>query len=57
MGAMYAGPGLTVIATIVRYVDHVTTHRLADHIRAGYPTYTQARVDSAVAMPGWLPAW
>ncbi|WP_327707062.1 hypothetical protein OG530_40690 [Streptomyces decoyicus] len=54
---MYAGPGLTVIATIVRYVDHVTTHRLADHIRAGYPTYTQARVDSAVAMPGWLPAW
>ncbi|WP_460342445.1 hypothetical protein [Actinoallomurus acanthiterrae] len=45
---MYTGLALTVIATIVPYVDRATTHLLADHIRAGYPTYTQTRVDSAV---------
>ncbi|WP_031080465.1 hypothetical protein [Streptomyces sp. NRRL WC-3549] len=47
-GAMYAGLGLTVAATIAPYLDRATTHLLADHIRAGYPTYTDARVDSAV---------
>ncbi|MFE7110818.1 hypothetical protein ACFU98_16320 [Streptomyces sp. NPDC057575] len=47
LGAMYAGLALTVLATIAPYVDHSTTHLLADHIRAGYPTYPQARVDSA----------
>ncbi len=45
---MYTGLGLTVISTIVPYLDRATTHLLADHIWAGYPTYTQARVDSAV---------
>lgn len=48
IGAMYAGLGLTVIALLVPYVDHVTANVLADHIRAGYPTYAQARIDSAV---------
>ncbi|MFF3956411.1 hypothetical protein ACFYY1_24750 [Streptomyces sp. NPDC001890] len=47
LGAMYAGLTLTVLATIAPYVDHSTTHLLADHIRAGYPTYPRARVDSA----------
>jgi hypothetical protein len=47
-GAMYAGLGLTVIAMAVPFADHATANVLADHIRAGYPTYTQARVDSAV---------
>ena len=46
--AMYAGVALTVVATIVPYVDHATANVLADHIRAGYPTYTQARIDTAV---------
>ncbi|MFE6764537.1 hypothetical protein [Streptomyces sp. NPDC057689] len=46
--AMYAGLALTVLATIAVYVDRGTTHLLADHIRAGYPSYPQARVDSAV---------
>ncbi|MEU9535764.1 hypothetical protein AB0D00_26060 [Streptomyces sp. NPDC048213] len=46
--AMYAGLALTVLATIAVYVDRGTTHLLADHIRAGYPSYSQARVDSAV---------
>jgi hypothetical protein len=45
---MYAGLGLTVVALIVLYVDHVTANVLADHIRAGYPAYAQARIDSAV---------
>ena len=49
IGAMYAGLGLTVVALIVLYVDHVTANVLADHIRAGYPAYAQARIDSAVA--------
>jgi hypothetical protein len=45
---MRAGLGLTVIAAIAPYVDRATTRLLADHIRAGYPDYTQIRVDSAV---------
>ena len=48
IGAMYAGLGLTVVALIVLYVDHVTANVLADHIRVGYPAYAQARIDSAV---------
>ena len=46
--AIATGLVLTVLATIAPFVDHATTHRLAEHIRAGYPTYTDARVDSAV---------
>lgn len=48
IGAMYAGLGLTVVALITPYVDHATANVLAGHIRAGYPTYAQARIDSAV---------
>ena len=48
IGTMYTGLGLTVVALIVLYVDHVTANVLADHIRAGYPAYAQARIDSAV---------
>ena len=48
IGAMYAGLGLTVVALIVLYVDHATANVLADHIRAGYPAYAQARIHSAV---------
>lgn len=50
IGAMYAGLGLTVVAMIVPYVDHATANVLASHIRAGYPAYTQARIDSAVTI-------
>ena len=45
---MYAGLGLTLAAMIVAYVDHATGNVLASHIRAGYPTYTQVRIDTAV---------
>ena len=47
IGVMYAGLGLTAVAMIVPYVDHATANVLADHIRSGYPTYTQTRIDSA----------
>lgn len=48
IGAMYAGLALTVVATIVPHIDRATANLLADHIRAGYPTYTDARIDAAV---------
>lgn len=34
IAAMCTGLGLTVIATIVPYADHATTHLLANHIQA-----------------------
>jgi hypothetical protein len=46
--AMYAGLALTVVTLIVLYIDHATANVLADHIRAGYPTYSQAQIDTAV---------
>jgi hypothetical protein len=49
IAAMYAGLALTVMATIVPHVDHATANVLADHTRAGYPAYTDARIDTAVA--------
>ncbi len=45
--AMHAGVVLTLVAMIVPYVDHATANVLADHIRASYPTYSQARIDTA----------
>jgi hypothetical protein len=45
---MYAGLGLTVLATAAPYADLADSHLLADHVRAGYPMYSQARIDSAV---------
>ena len=45
---MYAGLALTVVALVVPHVDHATGNVLADHIRAGYPGYTPARIDTAV---------
>jgi hypothetical protein len=50
--AMYAGLALTVIATIVPYLDHATGNILAAHIRAGYPTYPQQHIDRAATT--WL---
>ena len=48
LAALYAGLTTTVVATIAPYLDQVTSHSLEDHIRAGYPSFTQARVDTAV---------
>jgi hypothetical protein len=49
IAAMYAGLALTVTATIVPHVDHAMANVPADHIRASYPAYTDARIDTAVA--------
>ncbi len=46
--AMYCGLSLTVGATAVLYIDHATGNLLARHIRAGYPTYSPARINTAV---------
>ncbi len=48
LAAMGVGLVLTLVATIVPF----TTSALRDHIRAGYPDYTDARVDTAVST--WL---
>ncbi|MFC7549707.1 hypothetical protein [Plantactinospora sp. GCM10030261] len=45
--AMYTGLVITAIAMVVPYLDHVTGDMLADHIRAGYPTYPKDRIDAA----------
>jgi hypothetical protein len=47
IAAMYTGLATAVVATIVPYVDRATSNTLADHIRAGYPAYSQARIDTA----------
>jgi hypothetical protein len=44
---MYIGLVMTVLATVVPYVDRVTANTLADHIRASYPRYTRGRIDTA----------
>jgi predicted permease len=46
---MYAGVVLTVVAAIAPFASG---DLLADHIRDGYPTYTQGQVDTAVTT--WL---
>jgi hypothetical protein len=45
---MYVGLVLTVAATIVPHADHSTANLLGDHIRAGYPAYSDACIDTAV---------
>ncbi|UQS25492.1 hypothetical protein L1857_23100 [Amycolatopsis thermalba] len=45
LAAMYTGLGLTVAVTVLAYLS---TAVLAGHVRAGYPAYTPAQVDSAV---------
>ncbi|MFF4470651.1 hypothetical protein ACFYZ3_13935 [Streptomyces sp. NPDC001599] len=45
---MYAGLGLTVVVAAAPYAELAGGHLLADHIRAGCPTYPQTRIDSAV---------
>jgi len=46
---LWLGFALTVVATVVPFVDAATTRELADHVRAGYPAYTAREVDAAVA--------
>jgi hypothetical protein len=48
LAAMYAGLALTVVATVVPWVDRATSDTLADHIQASYPAYGPGRIDTAV---------
>ncbi len=50
LAAMWLGLALTVLATGYPFLDNATTHVLADHIRAGYPTYSTAEIDEAVGL-------
>ena len=47
VATMYAGLTLTVLAAIAPYIDRATSDTLGDHIRAGYPAYSQARIGTA----------
>jgi hypothetical protein len=48
LALMYVGAALTVVAAVFPFVDRATTTVLADHVRAGYPTYGQGKIDAAV---------
>ena len=48
LAALYAGLATTMVATAAPFVDQATSHTLEDHIRSGYPDFTQARVATAV---------
>jgi len=52
LAAIAAGIALTVAAVAVVAVDHARGGLLAEHIRAGYPSYSQARIDAAATL--WL---
>ncbi|TQL67771.1 hypothetical protein FB381_1653 [Nocardioides albertanoniae] len=45
---MLTGLALSVAAVAVVYVDRATTNVLADHIRAGYPSYGEDRIGEGV---------
>lgn len=45
-GALYAGLGLAVIAALVPSLDHLGPNLIANHIRVGYPGYSQAAIDT-----------
>lgn len=47
MAAIWVGLALTVIATTIPYGDRAASDTLADHIQAGYPTYSHGRIDTA----------
>ena len=51
-GVMYAGLALSAIAALVPLLDRATGNLLAEHVRAGYPTFPPERIDTAVTT--WL---
>ena len=50
VNTMYAGLALTVIAAILPVIDRATTNALTRHIRASYPNYSRARVNTAATV-------
>ena len=49
-GLGLAVAAIIVAAIIVACVDHATANVPAHHIRAGCPTYAEARIDTAVTI-------
>lgn len=47
IGAMWAGLGLTLVATVYPFLDRGV---LAAHIQAGYPSYSTAEIDAAAGI-------
>jgi len=47
VATMYLGLAATVVTTVIPYVDR---SGLVRHIRAGYPTYGEARIDKAATI-------
>lgn len=47
---MIVGMTLTAIATVVPFIDRVTTAVMADHIREGYPAYEEGEIGNAVTV-------
>lgn len=52
LAALSAGLVLSILSTAAPYVDHAGANVLADHIRAGYPSYTESQVDHATSV--WI---
>jgi hypothetical protein len=48
--ALWAGSAVTALITVLALVDPLSTHLLGTHVAAGYPTYTDAEIDRAVAI-------
>ncbi len=46
------GMGLTILATVIPFIDRATATVLADHIASGYPSYDSSEIDNAVT--AWL---
>ena len=47
VGSMYTGLAMTAVATVAPCVDRATSNSIAAHVRAGYPSYTAAHIDTA----------
>ena len=50
VGAVLIGLALAVVALAVPVIDATAGHLLADHLRLGYPQYTEADIAAAVTV-------
>ncbi|WP_217428318.1 hypothetical protein [Microlunatus speluncae] len=50
LATLFAGLGLTLVALIVLYVDHLAGNELRSHLRSGYPALAPADIDAAASV-------
>lgn len=50
LASLYAGLVLTVLSVAAVYVDRASTGLLSAHLEAGYPSYSAAQIEEAVAL-------